>query len=69
MAKIKILVSYIDDLMCGFWTIKMAPWGSQAKQICPWVAKIYPLLMNVMPFTGGYNFANLKPKPRGLTTI
>ena len=55
--------------MCGFWAIKMAPWGSQAKQICPWVAKIYPLLMNVMPYTGGHNLANLKPKPRGLTMI
>ena len=69
MAKIKILVSNIDDLMCGFWAIKMAPWGSQAKQIRPWVAKIYHLLMNVMPYAGGYNFANLKPKPRGLTMI
>ena len=61
MAKIKILVSYIEDIMRGFWTIKMAPWGSQAKQICSWVAKIYPLLMHVLPYTEGHNFASLKP--------
>ena len=61
MAKIKILASYIEDLMCGFWAIEMAPWGSQAKQICSWVAKIYPLLIRVMPYAEGHNFASLKP--------
>ena len=42
MAKIKILVSYIEDFKCGFWAIKMAPWGSQAKLFGRRISEVIP---------------------------